>query len=308
MGDDEAVAVGRVHEGGRAGAFVGVEHVVEGVRGRCRSRTIHSRTVSTVTAPTATGRRVRAGRRRIEVGDQGREPRHALVDPRRLQRAARQPDRVGAAAVAVEEAHRRPQHAVLARRDLQQLPRRRAPARRRTTKKPPLGRVPGDAVRSGRREVPLQRGQQRAQVVAGRTRSSSRLAARRLNPDSTSTPPITACAIGEVLTVTMLLTVDSSSASRVRLPGRVDHGLVGDEEADPGAGEAGLRERAEVDHPLVGVERLERRAGPRRRGRTARTGRLPGSAGLPRRPRRAARRRVATGSETPDGLAKFGTR
>ena len=43
-----------------------------------------------------------------------------------------------------------------------------------------------------------------------------------------------------------------------RRRGRLEAGTMGDEETHPRTGEAGLGERAEVDDPLVGVERLQR--------------------------------------------------
>ena len=71
-------------------------------------------------------------------------------------------------------------------------------------------------------------------------------------------PATAAWLSGEVFTVTMLLILASSSASRLARPaGR--HGLVGDHEPDPGAGEGGLGEGAKVDHPAQTVERLQRR-------------------------------------------------
>ena len=40
---------------------------------------------------------------------------------------------------------------------------------------------------------------------------------------------------------------------------RADDDLIGDHETDPGAGKYRLGERAEIDDPLVGVQRLQRR-------------------------------------------------
>ena len=104
----------------------------------------------------------------------------------------------------------------------------------------------------------------------------------------------------------MLLTVDSSSASSVAAPAASTHRLVGDEEADPRAREAGLGERPEVDHPLVGCRATSATAGARRRGRTGRTGRPPGSAGPRRRRRRAAPRRVGTGRQRAGRVGEVG--
>ena len=67
----------------------------------------------------------------IPAGSRPARRRDALLDLRRLQGAARQPDRVAAAATEVEEAHRGPQHAVARGRRPPAVPRTRRPARRR---------------------------------------------------------------------------------------------------------------------------------------------------------------------------------
>ena len=94
------------------------------------------------------------------VVDQPGQPAYALVDLGRRQGAAGQPDRVAAAAVRVEEAHRGPQHPVARGPRPPAAPRRPRPARRRTTKKPPLGtfqrhlgRRPDDACRGASSRV-----------------------------------------------------------------------------------------------------------------------------------------------------------
>src|SRR6185437_8031629 len=131
-------------------------------RGRARWRRARPRTWPRSPVARRPGRSRRGpDRSRPDVGYQGGKAADTLIDLAGRQRAARQPDRVAAAAVQIEEARRRPEHSVVPRREFEQL---LVSAYRYVEygEEAAARRVPGDRRVA---EVMLERGQQRAQVA-----------------------------------------------------------------------------------------------------------------------------------------------
>ena len=212
----------------------------------------------------------------------------------------------GTAAVEVEVRHRGPQHAVLAApsgaaRVVDAGTGRSAPA-----KKPPAGTFQEHPGRPGRREAPVQA---RPPGGAGCAEYAARSRVRRHAAGSrarSSTPPTTAWAIDERVHRDHALDLGELVGEQAAVAVGVAHPLVGDHVADPGPGQHGLGERAQVDHPPAGVQGLERRARRRRRGEQPVRVVLDQQQVLARAASASSRRRSAGRMLVPDGLAKSG--